>query len=578
MSEIPTEFETILELNEYAGLIDDAVFAVDPESGGGETQKLTGSKFSISSIARTYGVQDSNVSLLEAGAVSGVNYLYDTSGQFIYFVYETLTGNIDSFQLVAKPYTVTVDGNDHNLMDPRFFNESKGYLHTKAFFSVVDGITNDYTPVQLTYDFAIDSGIEKFHLGEGETAIANTLTMNSGVGCAIIGLENNRIQTGSDLPSSTLVWTGGNESMISVYTSYNVFKGFAVENRGTAARWAEFNAGAIAHTFDGLSFINGSGHTKFTESVIKSNGNRMGYSKFLGLQVKFPADVFLETDGQGTGNNITPAYFDERCIFESSATDTMTVVKVKDESYDALIFKRTTFNQKGVELTIVDVTDMPLASTLPVLVIEDCEIDILVSGSSETDRMLKLVNVDNFSFRRNNIAGGGTVTSIGDLQNVNVTVGGCYYRSINGPMFTLDADSRGDAETNHPDKTNTKGVFNLLKTVGVEQLQYQPVMLIDNSLRSGQKTNTFEVNVTDNLGWQIRILSGSSQVVNEPGQNFRVHVKNISGGSISAGNFTNGFKVLTSNTAPPDGQGITYEFYWNGEYAYQTNIGPLVPN
>jgi hypothetical protein len=129
-------------------------------------------------------------------------------------------------------------------------------------------------------------------LGYGIFKINTTINFHTN-GISFVGIESSSDQTGSVFAGCVIIWTGGASPMFTATTTRIRFVGFGVENQGTATDWLEMNSGAQGNTFENLYFISTATHTSFSRSVIRSNGNRMGYSQFKQLQVTSPRTCVL---------------------------------------------------------------------------------------------------------------------------------------------------------------------------------------------------------------------------------------------------------------------------------------------
>ena len=440
-------------------------------------------------------------------------------------------------------------------------------VSVKDFGAIGDGVADDTAAIQSAYDYAVGSTVGRgiLYFGPGRFNISSTINLHTR-GIGIVGVETGRRQTGSVPSSCALVWTGGSSPMFQTSISQFMFCGFSVYNTGTATDWLELNSGAISNIYEELYFFVPTGATAFSRSVIRSNGNRVGYSQFSRINSTSAAPVFLDIDGQGTTNSVTPIHFDERCIFGASGTN-YTILKITDETIENVEFRNCTFNQTATaELTIVDTTSSPLSTTIQSLTFADNEIDIEPLGTASW-RQFKLTNVSNFSMDGNAIAAGGTQTAIATLVATNVSsCSGNYYRSLTGPIFDADAASKIIVGVNRRDTSNTRPEFTQAGC-GFVQMTYGAIMVVDGQLMGGAKHGIYRVDVTNNSGYEIRCpvapITSAQQIV--PGQMFTVVIRNVSGGVISAGTFNAGqFNLAAATVAPADGFNRSYTFYYDG--------------
>lgn len=434
-----------------------------------------------------------------------------------------------------------------------------------SFFGAINdnGATDNYKPLnQAKISSNIDGG--NVVLGPGGTGFSKTINLDT-ENTTIIGLNNQADQRGSALPSSYMVWNGGQEPMISSKSSYHKFIGFSVENRGGATSWLELNEGSIGNRYTGLDFVGGSGHTKFTESLIKSNGNRMGYSVFENCQFKGASNVYIYIDGQGSSNAITPITFKGRCIIESTNEET-TFFKIIDEKVEALNVRDCTFNQQQAGLVIINCENSSPGS-FDVINFDNNEIDINPSATDAEDRLFRIYNTPNININGNTMSLGGQALFMCNLVNSNVTsFNGNYYRSIAGPIFNPNSDSTVKEGVNYADKSNTNGVCKV-KSAGITTIEYQTVMIVDGYQCQSKGGHLYEIEVSDSAGWQVRAPNTKPYYI-RVGQFFSVMVKNATNGAISAGSFTNGFSIPSGIVEGPEpGETITYDFIFDGTEA-----------
>lgn len=427
-----------------------------------------------------------------------------------------------------------------------------------------DGATDNY--VALNHVKKLSNLYEgKMMLGSGGTGFGTTLELDT-KHTVIIGLDDQPDQRGSVLPSAYMIWLGGEAPMLRSTSSSHVFKGFSVENRGAATSWLDLDSGSIANRYTRLDFIKADSHTMFSEAVIKSNGNRLGYSVFSNIQAKGPADIFLLIDGQASGNAITPVTFNDRCIINTADTP-MTFIKIKDEKIETLNITDCTFNQQAGELTLIDTSDTPLVQVFDVLNFNENEIDVNPTNATATQRLFRLHNCPNINMNGNTFSLGGQALAMAELVNSKVTsFNGNYYRTIAGPLFNPDADSSVNEGQNFPDASNTNGV-NTTKSAGITVLEYSSVLVLDGYACQAKGGHIFEVSVTNSSGYQVRLVYAKPYYF-RVGQVFSVVVKNATGSAISPGAFTNGFGDVDT-VAPSPGEYMVYTFYFDGTEAVE---------
>jgi len=482
------------------------------------------------------------------------------------FEFEVNQRDVDADTYLASNVTYTPAGSGAATTDVQ--TKLRESVSVKDFGAVGDGVTDDTAAIQAAIDYAVSSGIRRVILGPGVYAIGTQLTFAT-IGIYFGGAEPTAPQVGSTLSGCTIAWTGGASSMFASSSSYNRYENFSVENRGTATDWLELNSGSIGNVYRNLNFIDTTNHTAFSRSVIRSNGNRLGYSFFSKLQVTSPAPVFLDIDGQGTANGITPITFKDRCLI--SASTAMTFIKVDDESLEGLTISDCTFIGKGVELCILDTTTNPLTDTVYQFAFENNEID--ATGTDNTAwRFFKLENVQNIAFNNNTINGGGTKAYIGDLDNCQVTsCDGNSYKSIATALFDADADTTIKAGHNAPFGSYNQRPLFTTATAGITELTYGASIIIDGRELDPGKHEILTIDVTNSSGYTISIDTSAPQFMTI-GQVFTVIIKNVSGGAISAGIFNSAtFNTSGATVAPADGNQRAYTFFFNGTDGQETN-------
>jgi hypothetical protein len=344
-------------------------------------------------------------------------------------------------------------------MSKALINKTKlnDMVSVKDFGAVGNGVADDTAAINAAILVCQSASQSSLFFPKGIYRVQNTIILGAGGtrGIAFIG-ETATSQQGSDRPAVTIRWHGGASSMFDVQSTYFSFYNIAFENFGTASDvWLLTTA--MHMVLDNCSFVLGSGATRFSRSVMYSDGNEFGYSVVKNCTIQNAAPNFLLIDGKGTGNGITPILF-ENNVIESNSAGGHTVVYVKDEGIDMLTFRANTFNgQDNQQLTIVDTNDTPLSETIACLNFYDNEIDLV--ANTATDRCFRLTNVTNVSMWGNQVQGGGTVTAIGNLVNSTVAMfAGNNGSSIAGPFWSCDATSRVFPGVNKFNNTNTIGI------------------------------------------------------------------------------------------------------------------------
>jgi hypothetical protein len=399
--------------------------------------------------------------------------------------------------------------------------------------------------------------------------LTSTITLGAGgaQGIAFVA-ETATPQQGSSRPAVTMRWHGGAAPMFDVQSAYWRFYNIAFENF-TSATDAFFLTNAQHMTFDGCSFVNGNGATRFSRSVIHCDGNEFGYSVVQNCEIVNPAPTFLNIDG-ATSNGITPILFHNNVV-ESNSAGAHTLVYVKNEGIDILTFSANTFNgQANAQLTIVDTTDTPLSETITVLNVYDNEFDIV--ANTATDRLFRLTNVRNANFLGNQFAMGGSVTAIANLVDSVITqFSGNHVFSCGGPVFSADATSRVYSQANNLNLGNTKGIVNdNAAEAGMIDMTYGATVVILGNKGVGTGHTVYRVDVTNTSGFVLSFehpgISGSSYFVR--GQVFSVQVRNVSGGVIPSITLAGGATYWSLSGGafpiPADGNSRTVTFVWLG--------------
>lgn len=420
---------------------------------------------------------------------------------------------------------------------------------------------DNYSSFQAAIDYAVSSGIKGVRVGQGEFEYGTTLTLTT-TGITFVGVENAATITGGTARNCLLVWTGGASPMKQCDTSANVFEGFAVENRGTATDWLELNSGAINNRYKDLYFVDTATHTYFSRSVIRSNGNRMGYSHFDHIIANSPAPKFIDIDGQGTSGGITPFSISGRSIFGANTAD-FVVIDINDETVEHIDIYDCTFNQFGYVLEVVNTLGTPGQTAINVLNFHDNELDTI--GDDAAYRYFRLQNVDNFLFDANTINAGGSKTYLATLSAVNVascegnsckSLGTAFFDATDNCIIKGGANATGG----RPIADNRNAML--------EQQAQGPSIVIDATTFDVNKHEIVEVDLTSGSGYTLNIDTSLPQFINI-GQVFTLVVRNVSGGAVAAGAFGATFAETAAPVAPANGNSRSYTFYWNGTVAVE---------
>lgn len=428
-----------------------------------------------------------------------------------------------------------------------------------------DGVTDDTSALKAFVAWLDDNPANFGVLGPGRFVFDDTIDI-AGSARAIIGVIGGGQRTGSTGLATTLVWAGGAKPMFKTATTRHRFIGFGVETNGAATDFLELNSGSQAVTMADVYFHADS----FARSVVRSNGNRAGYSTFHRVYAPAPAPAFLDIDGQGTPNAITPIKFLD-CYFVGRAgtggDDPWTVVKINDERVEALRFRDCTIiSRKGV--VVVDTTSNPLSETIGVLDFSGNEIDEL-SGSSF--RMFKLTNVANFSMDNNVISGVGAEPSqyLADLVNSHVV--SCRGNRVDRLLYFFNPDSnstiRGVGQNNY-DGSNVWGITDVLAGTVVELAYANPVW-INGRRFSLSEIGRYLVHVDNASSFTINVDTTRPEGM-EPGQIFEVTIANETAGAVAGPNWGVTFAIDAGGIPVPSaGTQITTRFMWDGSKARQ---------
>jgi hypothetical protein len=466
----------------------------------------------------------------------------------------------------------------------RTLSDRFGQVLTPYDFGAVGNGSDDDTDALQAWIAYLNADAKNVgELGKGAFAFNTTLELTR-TGVGIMGSQLKGRRTGSTRLASTLVWTGGADPMFRVSTAQHTFAYVGVESNGSATDFLELNAGHIDLVMNNVFF---SGAGLFTRSVIRSNGNRLGYSSFNEVHCSSrTADKFIDIDGQGSSGGITPIEF-TRCTFigssssGSTGTNPWTVLHIKDERIEAVSFERCTFISRD-GLLVVDTTDSPITDAIRSLRVENCEFDEFTTNLS-SQRMFKLENCHNVSFSNNIITGLSTVTDTALCSLINSNVSRFESNWIEGVQYVFDNDSNSKINgigINYSDWSSVQGIM-LNATNWYIDLTQSLYAELDGAYLTPNTSGNFICEVTSDTAYGFNLDKSRPQNW-EAGQLFYLTIKNTSGGAVSANPtfFSGNFEVQSSTiTTPSNGHQVTILFRFDGTKAIQiSQISPEVDN
>lgn len=379
----------------------------------------------------------------------------------------------------------------------------------------------------------------------------------------LVGEQNAVWQSGSDLPSVTLQWTGGALPMFNCTYSNFQFEGMAISNKGSATDFMYIDGGQ-RYRFYRMNWIFGTGTNQFSRSIIYCKNPSFGYSTVSSCQFGAQAPIFLYVDGTGSGNGLTPFVFDDRCIFESALGYPVTLIWLKNVPADAITIENCTFNQQGSELRIISTIDTPASpTTIASLNFINNEWDYS-AGSSSLDRMMQLTNVNNIVMNGNNFQCGGVAAAAIDLVNSNVAqFAGNFVRGID-TFFNADSNSFVTIGYNNTEYASIGELVSTTAKGWIPITWASPNTFFRLNDGDASRNTVYVINVTGAGAWQIGFRTGSGTGWTVPGQVFTVMVKNTSGGAISNPSFSSGINTAGAFTAPANGYNRSITFMYNG--------------
>jgi hypothetical protein len=308
---------------------------------------------------------------------------------------------------------------------------SEGVLLSRMGCVSDAGTTDNYNAIVAAYALAVANNCRVVKW-DGKYGFGTKVVLPANV--STIGNEG-WFASGSSMPECSIIWTGGATPMFDMSVSRATFRGVTVANDGTATDFVEMNSGAQRLFLDWVFVASAPTYTRFSRSFVRSNGNRLGYSKVTNLYASgSPAPALFDVDGQGTGNGITT--FTMRGGIISAADVDMTVLKVIEESFEVVNISGFTFidsTTTGV-LKLVDTTTTPIANAIQTLNVTENEIE--VKYGSGTDAFMELENVILCNFRGNQIDGTGTEQQIINATNSCVVVDGNTFIQVPGEIVT----------------------------------------------------------------------------------------------------------------------------------------------
>ena len=545
----------------------------------------TTTQFTLSFTAQTGTATAFRVTVNGSVQTPDTDYTVDTGTNQITFTSAPAT----SANIVVVPLGTAQDVNSIGVTATgstaaRSLAERFGQVLTPYDFGAVgDGTTDDTAALQAWIAYLNADAKNVGELGKGAFAFNTTLELTR-TGVGIIGSQLKGRRTGSTRLASTLVWTGGADPMFRVATAQHTFAYVGVETNGSATDFLELNSGHIDLVMNNVFF---SGAGLFTRSVIRSNGNRLGYSSFNEVHCSSrTADKFIDIDGQGSSGGITPIEF-TRCTFigsnssGSTGTNPWTVLHIKDERIEAVSFERCTFISRD-GLIVVDTTDSPITDAIRSLRVENCEFDEFTTSLS-SQRMFKLENCHNVSFSNNIITGVTTVTDTALCSLINSNVSRFESNWLEGLQYVFDNDSTSKINgigINYSDWSSVQGIMLNATNWYIDVTQANFAQL-DGAYLTPSISGNFICEVTSDTAYGFNLDKSRPQNW-EAGQLFYLTIKNTSGGAVSANpTFSSStFEVQSSTiTTPSDGHQVTILFRFDGTKAIQiSQVSPEVDN
>lgn len=429
------------------------------------------------------------------------------------------------------------------------------------------GATDNSTAIADAYALAVSSNARRVYW-DGQYGFATKIILPANV--VTVGSPG-QLASASALTESAIIWTGGAEPMFDMSQSRINFEWVTVANSGTATDFIEMNAGGQRLTFNWVFTASTPSYTRFSRSLVRSNGNRLGYSKIENLYaVGSPAPKLFDVDGQGTANGITT--FSMRGGLVQAADVDMTVLSVKDEVIEVVNIEDVTFIDSSTTgiLKIVDTTDAPLSTSIQVLNVRCNEIEVKYGAGAGA--IIDLENVLVCNFEGNQVDGTGTEDRVIRAVNSNVNISGNSFVQL--PVQIVDGDDNSEivAGVNNWYSGTQSPIFTNAASGTGRQVQVDAtahILKLGNAQKVGHIVREIDVNTAS--GFSIRSVNSLLSA----GLVMTVIVRNVSGAAIAAPSFYGPhFKLQAAATvAPADGYSRSFTFYYNGAVWVETDRG-----
>jgi len=441
----------------------------------------------------------------------------------------------------------------------RVFNKADG-INISWFGATSDGSTDSSTILAAALLFADTYSISVVNW-DGDYAFSETLSLPNKL--RVTG-DYSRVPSASE-GASKMTWVGAALPMFELATTGTQIDNVSVLNNGSATDFLEIVSGGQRLFLDSVTFSLPDVSNKFSRSVIRSSGNRIGYSLFREINASSNAPVFFDIDGEGTSNSITRLALKDS-IFNAVSGEAMTVFKITDETIEVLNIENSTFNcSSGTHLTCVDTTMSPLTASIHTLNVSGCEFS--GQSASTSAREFLLENVLNFNFERNQIAKDGSQDYFGSLVNSNLTshYGNLYLSAGSVAKWECDTDSRAVIQSNKTGPTGGKQPAFVTPEAGLERHIHDgttTAWVIDLDPAQNHVVREVRATTADSLSTRVNLDVAC------PGQLLTVIHTNASAGAVAAPSFNSGFFRVAAPTpsAPSAGNSKAYTFFYNGVY------------